>query len=80
MCIVSYIGGYYGEDNWKKHPERNWTTYNLEQMLKLQKLVDQARKMDEAAKEPECENPDTKKILVQILERLTKLEEQAKNK
>ncbi len=80
MCIVSNIGGYYGREWWDRYPERNWEKYNYEQMKKLQDLIESARKMDQAAKEPECENPDTKKILVQILERLTKLEEQAKNK
>lgn len=86
MCVVSNIGGYYGDhypwmpttpvpvNPWPALPKTQQD--DIELMRKFRELIDAAKKADEAAKEKDCEQPLQKEFIKQVLDRLDAIEKQ----
>lgn len=66
MCMVSMVYDYVGKqkDEW-------WTT---EHAKELRKIISGAKEFDEKTGQPNCESPEKKTKIDEILERIERLE------
>ena len=56
MCVVSQVMDY----GWKRIPDDMWNETTIDQ---FRRLLEEARKFDKVADQPECEDPEKAKLL-----------------
>lgn len=68
MCAVSAITQY-GQLTWP-YPD----TIPIDHMKHYRDMVEKAKKFDELTGQPDCEKPENKQWLKEVMDRLTKIE------
>lgn len=72
MCVTSAVLGY-----GMTVPTTSWATITWDE---YNKLLDKARRWDELSNQPHCEDPEKEKWMLEVEDRLERLETSKKDK